>query len=104
MIEIRTYQDAHGRYPFDEWLSGVRDERAAARVKVRLARLKQGNEGDRKSVGDGVMELRIREGKGYRVYYTWDGNAVVLLLVGGNKSTQAKDIALAKVYRRDYYA
>ena len=50
------------------------------------------------------MELRIREGQGYRVYYTWDGNAVVLLLVGGNKSTQAKDIALAKEYRRDYYA
>ncbi len=63
-----------------------------------------GNEGDWRPVGENVRELRIREGKGYRVYYTWDGAAVVLLLIGGDKSTQERDIETAKRYRRDYYA
>jgi len=73
-------------------------------VHIRLRRLMLGNEGDWRPVGENVRELRIREGKGYRVYYTWDGAAVVLLLIGGDKSTQERDIETAKRYRRDYYA
>lgn len=73
-------------------------------MHIRLRRLMLGNEGDWRPVGENVRELRIREGKGYRVYYTWDGAAVVLLLIGGDKSTQERDIETAKRYRRDYYA
>jgi len=104
MVEIRIYRDKHGRYPFDDWLARMSDQRAVAKIKIRLDRLRKGNEGDRKSVGEAVMELRIPQGKGYRVYYTRDGNAVVLLLLGGNKSSQVEDIKRAKEYKRDYYA
>lgn len=104
MVEIRKHEDGQGRIPFDDWLARVRDRRAVLKVTVRLDRLADGNEGDWKSVGEGVRELRIREGKGYRVYYAWDGDAAVLLLVGGDKSTQTADIEIAKSYWREYCA
>lgn len=103
MVEIHKYRDAHGFIPFDHWLSGVRDYRARMRIKIRIDRLSLGLEGDWKPVGDGVRELRIPEGKGYRVYYAWDGDSVVLLLFGGNKASQQKDIEAAKHYWRDYH-
>lgn len=81
---------------FDRWLTKLRDARAAARVQARLDRLATGNPGDAKAVGEGVVEMRIDYGPGYRVYYTRRGVLVILLLCGGDKSTQAKDIARAK--------
>ena len=81
---------------FVRWLSELRDRQAQFRVNVRIRRLAEGNPGDSKPVGSGVHELRIPHGPGYRVYYTWHGATVVLLLVGGDKATQQADIELAK--------
>lgn len=73
-----------------------------ARIQVRLDRLEQGNFGDSKSVGEGVRELRIDVGPGYRVHLAEDGPRIVLLLIGGDKTTQARDIQTAKRYWKDY--
>jgi putative addiction module killer protein len=82
---------------FRRWLDGLGDPNARLRIDVRIRRLSLGNAGDAKSVGGGVSELRIDYGPGYRVYYTRRGRAVILLLIGGDKRTQWKDIAAAKV-------
>jgi putative addiction module killer protein len=89
MIEIRKTE------VFAKWLDGLHDIRARARILVRIERLAAGNPGDVKSVGEGVSELRIDYGPGYRVYYKKQGQKVVILLAGGDKSTQAKDIKTA---------
>ena len=81
---------------FDGWFNGLRDRAGKARVSVRIERLAAGNPGDVKPVGGGVSEMRIKFGPGYRVYYTTRGPLVILLLAGGDKSTQATDIAEAK--------
>ena len=99
---IKLYRHDNGQIPFDRWLSNLRDKRAKAKVLIRLDRLQLGNFGDTKSVGEGVSELRINEGKGYRVYYGHDGKEIVLLLCGGDKSTQQSDIKLAKKYWSKY--
>lgn len=103
MSELRAYVDDRGHCPFEEWLRGLRDQRAAARVLSRLDRLVNGLEGDAKALGEGVKELRIPQGKGYRVYYGWDDATVVILLCGGSKATQQKDIERAKRYWRQYH-
>lgn len=102
MVTIYKYRDATGKIPYDQWISRLRDQRARMRVKIRIDRLSLGLEGDWKAVGEGVRELRITEGKGYRIYYAWDGDSVVILLCGGNKSSQKKDIEAAKSFWRDY--
>ncbi|QUS40743.1 type II toxin-antitoxin system RelE/ParE family toxin [Tardiphaga alba] len=89
MIEIKSSVE------FDQWIDTLRDRRAAAKVFDRIERLQDGNPGDVKPVGDGVLEMRINYGPGYRVYYTHRGAVIVLLLCGGDKSTQAKDIRRA---------
>ena len=81
---------------FARWLTGLRDERAKARIAERLHRFGAGNPGDIKSVGDGVTEMRIDYGPGYRVYYTRRGSVVVILLCGGDKRGQQRDIRRAK--------
>jgi len=82
---------------FDKWLRKLKDFRAKAKVLVRIQRIElKGNFGDFKSLGDGLMELRIKEGKGYRVYYKEQGETIVLLLLGGDKSTQSVDIEKAR--------
>lgn len=81
---------------FDRWLSSLRDPKAAARIQIRLDRLSMGNFGDVKPVGGGISELRIDYGPGYRVYLMHRGRLVVVLLCGGDKSTQSKDIQHAK--------
>lgn len=80
---------------FVNWLDKLRDIQARSRVLVRIRRLAEGNPGDTKSVGEGVLELRINYGPGYRVYYTKIGHEIVLLLAGGDKSTQSDDIKTA---------
>ena len=81
---------------FERWLKGVRDERAQQRIAQRLFRLQGGNRGDWKSVGEGVSEMRIDHGPGYRLYYTIRGQVVVLLLCGSTKSDQDKAIKQAR--------
>ncbi|BCF89244.1 MULTISPECIES: type II toxin-antitoxin system RelE/ParE family toxin [Paraburkholderia] len=81
---------------FDHWFVRIRDLRARVRVQARIDRLAMGNPGDHKSVGAGVTELRIDYGPGYRVYYTQRGSILVVLLCGGDKSSQRDDIAQAK--------
>ncbi|MCF8468147.1 MAG: type II toxin-antitoxin system RelE/ParE family toxin [Sneathiella sp.] len=81
---------------FDRWLVGLRDRQARAKVEARIRRLSLGNPGDVKAVGGGISEMRIDYGPGYRVYYMQRGPIVVILLCGGDKSTQARDIAKAK--------
>ena len=87
---------------FDTWLSGLRDRRAAVRVQVRIDRLAAGNAGDVKPVGDGISEIRIDQGPGYRVYFMQRGLIVVVLLCGGDKSTQEADIRAAKRIAQDW--
>jgi putative addiction module killer protein len=80
---------------FALWLDGLRDIRARARILARVERLAAGNPGDVKAVGEGVSELRIAYGPGYRVYFTMRGRTVIILLAGGDKTTQAADIKRA---------
>lgn len=81
---------------FDRWLRGLRDRRARARVEARIRRLSLGNSGDVQPIGDGLSELRIDSGPGYRVYFRRQGAFLLVLLCGGDKSTQQRDIAMAK--------
>ena len=104
LIELRYYQRANGEQPFTDWLERLRDQDARARVQARLARVAVGNLGDVEPVGEGVMELRIDWGPGYRVYFARLGQMIVLLLLGGDKRTQQKDIKRAKSYFEDYKA
>lgn len=90
MIEVRTTDD------FNEWLRDLRDIKGRARILVRINRIAEGNFGDAKSVGGGVSELRMPFGPGYRVYYTMQGETVTILLCGGDKGTQDRDIERAK--------
>lgn len=81
---------------FSKWLKKLKDALAKVAIVRRLDRMKEGNFGDSKSVGSGVFELRVDVGKGYRVYFTNKNNRIVILLVGGDKSTQEEDIKTAK--------
>lgn len=100
--ELREYITSAGRSPFAHWLEGLRDRRARARIGTRLARVRLGNLGDYEAVGDGVYERRIFYGPGYRVYFAFEVHRVVLLLAGGTKATQRRDITTAKSYWADY--
>lgn len=81
---------------FRDWLTRLRDRKARLRIAERIDRLVAGNFGDTKSVGDGVQELRMRFGPGYRIYYVWRGDVLIILLNGGDKDSQDRDIAKAK--------
>lgn len=102
MIEIRRYQTEEGRTPVSDWLRGLRDARARAQMEIRLRRLAAGNFGDCKPVGAGVLELRVDVGTGYRLYCGRHGQALVVLLCGGDKGSQAADIRLAKEFWADW--
>ncbi len=100
--KIREYLTPDGSNPFRAWPHSLSDARTRARIRVRLNRLRLGNFGDCKSLSEGIRELRIDEGPGYRVYFGTVGRSVGLLLCGGDKRSQAKDIARAKNLWRDY--
>ena len=102
IFELRVYVTKNGHSPFNDWLKGLRDLRARARVDIRLNRVRLGNLGDYVSIGDGVFELRIFYGPGYRVYYSQERDNVILLLLGGTKGTQKRDIQIAKAYLANY--
>ena len=87
---------------YHEWINALKDRTSRARIQVRVDRLVHGNPGKHRNLTNGVCELKIDFGPGYRVYYTQRGSRLLLLLVGGDKSTQAGDIALALQLARDY--
>jgi putative addiction module killer protein len=88
--------EVHKTDEFDQWLIALRDQRALAKIVSRIERLAVGNAGDVKAVGDGISELRIDYGPGYRIYYKQTGRKIVLILCGGDKSSQERDIKHAK--------
>jgi putative addiction module killer protein len=96
MIEIRQTS------MFVKWLRGLRDMQARARIQIRLDRIERGLFGDVKPVGEGVSELRIDHGPGYRIYFVQRGQVLVVLLCGGDKATQARDISAAKAMAADW--
>lgn len=100
--EVREYLAPDGSCPFGEWLVALRDHRARNRILGRLDRVRAGLRGDWKAVGNGIFELRIDHGPGYRVYCGQDGSRLVLLLCGGDKRTQQRDIETAYEYWQDY--
>lgn len=101
-IELQEYLSADGGAPFTEWLDQLRDGAARVRVAKRLTRLQAGLLGDWKAVGGGVIELREDYGPGYRIYCGRHGAALIVLLAGGSKRTQQKDIARAQDYWQDW--
>ncbi len=102
MIEIRHYVSRAGKDVFDDWLSELADARAQARIATRINRLAAGNFGDCKPLRQGLSELRMDWGPGYRVYYAMVEKVCVLLLCGGDKRKQASDIDRALEYLKDY--
>ncbi|MBD1924857.1 type II toxin-antitoxin system RelE/ParE family toxin [Trichocoleus sp. FACHB-90] len=100
--EIRLYITSDGRIPFKEWFDSLRDAKTQVKIDTRLNRVELGNLGDYQSVGEGVCELRIDYGPGYRIYFGQIGSTIVLLLCGGDKSTQTQDIRIAKEYWTEY--
>ena len=99
---IDTYQLPNGTEPFTEWFNSIRDIRVKERIRARIQSVKLGNLGDHRFVGDSVWELKIDVGKGYRIYYSQVDRTVVLLLCGGDKSSQNRDIELAIEYWTEY--
>ncbi|HTJ31071.1 MAG TPA: type II toxin-antitoxin system RelE/ParE family toxin [Acidobacteriaceae bacterium] len=103
MIEIRQYVDRAGRNAFERWFEKL-DEGVQARVTVYLDRLERGNSGSVKAIGGMLSELRLDFGPGYRVYFGWDGEKVVILLAGGTKRRQPADIQRARALWAEYLA
>ncbi len=101
-IEVREYRRVDGYAPFSSWVGSLRDRQARSRIALRVLRLQAGLRGDWRAVGAGVIELRVDFGPGYRIYCAQDGRDVVLLLCGGDKRTQARDIEVAHEYWKDY--
>ena len=99
---IIIYQDANGNEPYSDWLVNIKDRKTRERVLVRIRRLESGLYGDCESVGDGVLELRMFFGSGYRVYFGEDDDCLVILLCGGDKNSQKRDIKAAKEYWVEY--
>lgn len=101
-MDIRIYSDSMGNTPFTQWLERLTDQRSRAVIKARLLRVQAGNMGDCKPLRDGVQELRIDYGPGYRVYLSRQGPVLVLLLCGSDKSDQATAIKQAIDYLTDW--
>jgi putative addiction module killer protein len=101
-MELRRYLTASGRDVLGEWLSALRDVRTRAKIVARIDRLSVGNFGDCKTLRDGLFELRIDWGPGYRVYFAQVGKECVLLLSGGDKRKQSSDIKRALEHLKDY--
>ena len=100
--EIEVYETPNGQAPFSAWFASIQDIRTQTRIRGRLDRLEKENYGDCQSVGSGVFELRLHFGPGYRIYFGEVDRTIVLLLCGGDKSTQTRDIQRAKTYWLEY--
>ncbi len=95
---INEYVDERGNSPYSQWLHGLKDPRTKARISMQVDRMALNLFGDARSIGDSLSELRIHFGPGYRVYFGKEERQIILLLCGGNKSSQVRDITLAKKY------
>ena len=100
--QIEEYITVEGRVPFGEWLKRLNDRKARARIRVRLDRLSMGNLGDCRFLGSGLCELRIDYGPGYRVYFGEIGDLIILLLAGGTKRSQQRDISRDRGFLTDF--
>lgn len=100
--EVLIYQDAQGREPVIEWLEALRDKKTERRIRNRLRRLELGNFGHYRSLGEGLCELKLPFGSGYRIYFGTMGSQTVILLCAGDKHSQKHDIERAKQYWQDY--
>jgi putative addiction module killer protein len=101
---ILVYRSPEGKEPFTDWLNGLRDPTTRRRILRRLLRLEQGHYGDVKPVGGGVKEIRFFFGAGYRVYFAEEDDTIVILLCGGDKRSQKRDIQRARDYWKEYQA
>ena len=99
---LKVYETCNGVQPLMDWLRGLKDQKARTTIRVRLDRMKLGNFGHCEPVGEGVSEMKIDLGPGYRVYFGMIGRTIVLLLCGGNKKSQDKDIRCALDFFRDH--
>jgi putative addiction module killer protein len=104
MIQIERYQRNDGSVPFDDWFESLRDRQGRSHIAARLNRIRSSNFGDHVAVGEGVFELRVHSGPGYRIYFGKEGSAIVLLLCAGAKKSQVADIETAKGYWREWKA
>lgn len=100
--EIHVFCTVDNEEPFTEWLRNLKDQRGRQKIQARLARVRLGNPGFWNSVGEGLFELKIDFGPGYRIYYGQDGDKIIILLCGGDKGSQNADIKKAKKYWTDY--
>ena len=100
--QVFIYANQDGNEPFSQWIDKLRDRQSKRRILQRLRRLEQGNYGDVAPIGDGLSELRMFYGSGYRLYFGEDGENIVIILCAGDKSTQEKDIENAKIYWKEY--
>ena len=98
MIEIKFFKTPNGKVPFREWYYGLKDKKSQSKITERFNRIVLGNFGNYKALGNGLYELKIDYGPGYRVYYGFKGKEVVIILCGGDKGSQAKDIKIAEGY------
>ena len=101
--EALYYVAENGEAPCEEWLDNLKDRQGRGIIRARIRRLELGNPGKCRSVGQGVMELKIDFGPGYRIYYGEDGDALVILLCGGDKGTQDRDVIRAQEFWRQYW-
>lgn len=102
MKALRLYRTRNGKEPFKEWIETIKGTTAMAQINNRVRRLTLGQRGDYKRVGKGVFELRIHYGPGYRVYFAEQGKEIVILLLGGDKGSQKRDVKQAIAYWQDY--
>ncbi|MCY7285836.1 MAG: type II toxin-antitoxin system RelE/ParE family toxin [Cyanobacteria bacterium CAN_BIN43] len=101
-LEVEVYSTNEGKQPFTEWLNSLKDKKGADKILLRIRRIQTGNLGDHKSIADGVFELRVDSGPGYRIFFGKVENRIILLLCGGNKNSQDNDIQRALQYWADY--
>lgn len=101
ILSIKEFLSADGKSYFRKWLDGL-DVRIKARIQARIMRFEQGNLGDHKSLGGGVWEVRVAIGPGYRIYFGKEGSSIILILLGGDKSSQSGDIRKARLLWKEY--
>lgn len=99
---LKVYDTSEGKKPYLDWLKSLRDVSTIARIRARIDRIEEGNLGIYKALGTGLFEFKFDFGAGYRVYFAVDGDEIILLLMGGDKSSQRRDIEKARLYWTDY--
>lgn len=102
MKEVRLFQTRSGREPFAEWIESLNDYKTIRRIQKRLLKLEEGHYGDTRALGDGLFELKFFFGPGYRVYFGEDGDSIVVLLAGGDKGSQQRDIERVRIYWKEH--